>query len=138
MEPAGRVHACLFGSVWSHGCLRGLDVEISDTAGPKSDLRNPCRCCDADDSVVGACAAAGLVIGGITMGLASKFSYLVFAIAGDNLYLSVCVAAAVTLLLGLGMPTPSAYILAAVLISPVLYDLGLPTLPSQLFCSILP
>jgi TRAP transporter 4TM/12TM fusion protein len=84
--------------------------------------------------VVGACAAAGLVIGGITMtGLASKFSYLVFAIAGDNLYLSVCVAAAVTLLLGLGMPTPSAYILAAVLISPVLYDLGLPTLPSQLF-----
>ena len=84
--------------------------------------------------VVGACAAAGLVIGGITMtGLASKFSYLVFAIAGDNLYLSVCVAAAVTLLLGLGMPTPSAYILAAVLISPVLYELGLPTLPSQMF-----
>ena len=84
--------------------------------------------------VVGACAAAGLVIGGITMtGLASKFSFLVFTIAGDNLYMSVIVAAVVTILLGLGMPTPSAYILAAVLISPVLYDLGLPTLPAQFF-----
>ena len=84
--------------------------------------------------VAGACAAAGLVIGGITMtGLASKFSHLVFLIAGDSLYLSVLVAAAVTLLLGLGMPTPSAYILAAVLISPVLYKLDIAVLPAQMF-----
>ena len=84
--------------------------------------------------VAGACAAAGLVIGGITMtGLASKFSFLVFVIAGDSLYLSVLVAAGVTLLLGLGMPTPSAYILAAVLISPVMYKLGIAVLPAQLF-----
>lgn len=84
--------------------------------------------------VAGACAAAGLVIGGITMtGLASKFSFLVFVIAGDSLYLSVLVAAGVTLLLGLGMPTPSAYILAAVLISPVMYKLGIDVLPAQLF-----
>ena len=84
--------------------------------------------------VAGACAAAGLVIGGITMtGLASKFSYLVFIIAGDSVYLSVIVAAAVTLLLGLGMPTPSAYILAAVLISPVLIGLQIPVLSAHLF-----
>ena len=84
--------------------------------------------------VAGACAAAGLVIGGITMtGLASKFSFLVFVIAGDSLYLSVLVAAGVTLLLGLGMQTPSAYILAAVLISPVMYKLGIAVLPAQLF-----
>ena len=66
-------------------------------------------------------------------GLASKFSFLVFVIAGDSLYLSVLVAAGVTLLLGLGMPTPSAYILAAVLISPVMYKLGIAVLPAQLF-----
>jgi len=66
-------------------------------------------------------------------GLASKFSFLVFVIAGDSLYLSVLVAAGVTLLLGLGMPTPSAYILAAVLISPVMYKLGIDVLPAQLF-----
>jgi len=89
--------------------------------------------------VAGACAAAGLVIGGITMtGLASKFSFLVFVIAGDSLYLSVLVAAGVTLLLGLGMPTPSAYILAAVLISPVMYKLVSQYCQRSCSCSISP
>src|SRR5690606_6183550 len=58
-------------------------------------------------AVAGACAAAGLVIGGITMtGLASKFSHLVFLISGADLFISLVVAAGLTILLGLGMPTP--------------------------------
>jgi TRAP transporter 4TM/12TM fusion protein len=85
-------------------------------------------------AVAGACAAAGMVIGGITMtGLASKFSTLVFMISGADVLLSLLVAAALTILLGMGMPTPSAYILAAVLISPVMQDLGIPTLAGHLF-----
>ena len=85
-------------------------------------------------AVAGACAAAGLVIGGITMtGLASKFSTLVFMISGADVLLSLLVAAALTILLGMGMPTPSAYILAAVLISPVMRELGIPTLAGHLF-----
>ncbi len=85
-------------------------------------------------AVTGACAAAGLVIGGITMtGLAGKFSHLVFMISGGNLFLSLVMAAALTVILGLGMPTPSAYIMAAVLIAPVMVDLGLDVLASHLF-----
>jgi TRAP transporter 4TM/12TM fusion protein len=85
-------------------------------------------------AVAGACAAAGLVIGGITMtGLASKFSTLVFMISGADVLLSMLVAAGLTILLGMGMPTPSAYILAAVLIGPVMQDLGIPTLAGHLF-----
>lgn len=84
--------------------------------------------------VAGACAAAGLVIGGITMtGLASKFGVLVFAISGQDVFISLVVAAALTLLLGLGMPTPSAYILAAVLIAPVMTKLNIPPLQGHLF-----
>lgn len=84
--------------------------------------------------ITGACAAAGLVIGGITMtGLASKFSHLIFLISGANLFLSLVLAGAVTILLGLGMPTPSAYILAAVLIAPVLNGLGVDLLAGHLF-----
>lgn len=84
--------------------------------------------------VAGACAAAGLVIGGITMtGLASKFGVLVFAISGQDVFISLVVAAALTLLLGLGMPTPSAYILAAVLIAPVMVKLQIPALQGHLF-----
>ncbi len=85
-------------------------------------------------AVTGACAAAGLVIGGITMtGLASKFGTLVFLISNQDVLISLIVAAGLTILLGLGMPTPSAYILAAVLISPVMQDLGIDLMAGHLF-----
>ncbi len=85
-------------------------------------------------SVAGACAAAGLVVGGITMtGLASKLGHLVFLVAGSSQFLSLLVAAGVTIVLGMGMPTPSAYILAAVLIGPVMQSIGIDTLPAHLF-----
>jgi len=73
--------------------------------------------------VTGACAAAGLVIGGITMtGLAAKFSYLVLLFGDGTLFPALIIGAIVTIILGLGMPTPSAYVLAAVLIGPVLVN----------------
>ncbi len=85
-------------------------------------------------AVTGACAAAGLVIGGITMtGLASKFGTLVFLISNQDVLLSLIVAAGLTVLLGLGMPTPSAYILAAVLIAPVMHSLGIDLMAGHLF-----
>jgi len=85
-------------------------------------------------AVAGACAAAGLVIGGITMtGLASKFSHLVFLLSGDNTFLSLVIAAGLTILLGLGMPTPSAFILAAVLVAPVIADLGISAMAGHMF-----
>jgi TRAP transporter 4TM/12TM fusion protein len=85
-------------------------------------------------AVTGACAAAGLVIGGITMtGLASKFSHLVFLLSGANIFLSLVLAAGLTILLGLGMPTPSAYILAAVLVAPVMASLGIDPMAGHMF-----
>ncbi|MDH3196128.1 MAG: TRAP transporter fused permease subunit, partial [Hyphomicrobiales bacterium] len=85
-------------------------------------------------AVTGACAAAGLVIGGITMtGLASKFSHLVFLLSGANVFLSLMLAAFLTILLGLGMPTPSAYILAAVLVAPVMAALKIDLMAGHMF-----
>lgn len=85
-------------------------------------------------AVTGACAAAGLVIGGITMtGLASKFSNLVFLLSGTNTFMSLVLAAGLTILLGLGMPTPSAYILAAVLVAPVMANLGIDPMAGHMF-----
>lgn len=84
--------------------------------------------------VVAACAAAGLVIGGISMtGLASKFADLVLLLAGGQSWGTIVTAAALTILLGMGMPTPSAYILAAVLVGPTLTGMGIPVLPANLF-----
>jgi len=84
--------------------------------------------------VVGACAAAGLVIGGLTMtGLAAKFADLVFLFAGDSTFMALLISALLAILLGMGMPTPSAYILAAVLVGPTLVKLGFSPMEGNLF-----
>lgn len=85
-------------------------------------------------AVAGATAAAGLVIGGITMtGLASKFAHIVYGLTGADHLLTVMVAAVLTILLGMGMPTPSAYILAAVLMGPLMKQTGIADLPGHMF-----
>lgn len=84
--------------------------------------------------VTAACAAAGLVIGGMAMtGLAAKFSSLILFASGDILFVALLVAAIVTILLGMGMPTPSVYILATVLVGPVLLKFGLSVLSANMF-----
>jgi TRAP transporter 4TM/12TM fusion protein len=84
--------------------------------------------------VAGACAAAGLVIGGLTMtGLAMKASNIVMLVAGSGMLPLLLLGAFITILLGMGMPTPSAYILAAVLVGPAFAAADLAVLPANMF-----
>ncbi len=84
--------------------------------------------------VAAACAAAGLVVGGISMtGLSGKLGLLIFQLAGDSVFLSLVLAAVIAILLGMGMPTPSAYIMSAVLTAPILVGLGMPLLSAHYF-----
>lgn len=84
--------------------------------------------------VAGATAAAGLVIAGITMtGLASKFAHIVYNMTDANQFMALAVGGMLTLILGCGMPTPSAYILAAVLMGPLMSQLGINLLAGQMF-----
>ena len=84
--------------------------------------------------VAGATAAAGLVIAGLTMtGLAAKFAHVIYAITDANQFIALLIGAALTIVLGLGMPTPSAYILAAVLMGPLMNQLHIDPLPGHLF-----
>ena len=84
--------------------------------------------------VAGACAAAGLVIGGLSMtGLGMKAANVIMTISGADPVITLMISAVVTIILGLGMPTPSAYILAAVLVGPALSKLGYPLLESHMF-----
>lgn len=85
-------------------------------------------------SVVAACAAAGLVIGGISMtGLGGKFADLVFLLAGESTVMVLIISAVLAIILGMGMPTPSAFILAAVLVGPTLTSLDFSLLQTNLF-----
>jgi TRAP transporter 4TM/12TM fusion protein len=84
--------------------------------------------------VAGATAAAGLVIAGITMtGLASKFAHVVYAMTEANTFMALVVGAMLTIVLGCGTPTPSAYILAAVLMGPLMAQLGIDVLAGHMF-----
>jgi TRAP-type uncharacterized transport system fused permease subunit len=81
-----------------------------------------------------ACAVAGLVVGSLTItDLAGKFSSLLFSFAPDLLPVVMLITAGVTLLLGMGMPTPAVYVLASVLAAPAMVNLGVPMLAAHLF-----
>jgi TRAP transporter 4TM/12TM fusion protein len=84
--------------------------------------------------VASACAAAGLVIGGIMFtGLGNKFTSLIFRATGGFKLVVMLFTAIVCILLGMGMPVPSAYVLTAAMAGPVLLQVGLPLLQSHLF-----
>lgn len=84
--------------------------------------------------VAAACAAAGVVIGvAAGTGLAGKLAGLVFQASGGAVLPALALTMLICILLGMGMPTPSAYVLTAVLAGPPLAILGLPTLSTHLF-----
>jgi TRAP transporter 4TM/12TM fusion protein len=85
-------------------------------------------------TVTAACAAAGFVIGGISMtGLAAKFAHLMSFVSGGNLLPALLLIAALSTLLGMGMPTPNVYILTAALTGPLLAQLGVGKMEAHMF-----
>ena len=81
-----------------------------------------------------ACAVAGLVIGTLSMtDLTGKISSAMFAMASGSYALTVGTAMLVTIVLGMGMPVPAVYALAAVLAAPALVSLGAEVLSAHLF-----
>ncbi len=81
-----------------------------------------------------ACAVAGLVVGTLAVtDLTGKISSALFALAAGNYLLTLLIATVVTIVLGMGMPTPAVYTLAAVLAAPALLALDVPLLPAHLF-----
>jgi TRAP transporter 4TM/12TM fusion protein len=84
--------------------------------------------------VVAATAAAGILVGTMGMtGVGGKFTGLLFEAAGETLFIALLITMVVCIVLGMGMPVPSAYILTAVVAAPALVRLGVPTLPAHLF-----
>jgi len=85
--------------------------------------------------LVGAVAAAGIVIGAIEISaLAGKFTLLINYLSFGLLVPTLILAAMFLVLLGMGMPTPAVYITGAALLAPVLRQhFNLPELQVHLF-----
>jgi TRAP transporter 4TM/12TM fusion protein len=92
------------------------------------------RACRTAMSLAVACALVGIVVGvasltGVTMTIADG----IFGLTGGALIPSLMITMVVTIILGMGLPTTAAYVLAAISAVPVLTRLGIPELPAHMF-----
>ena len=85
-------------------------------------------------SVAVACAAAGIVIGAVTItGVSIGFTQFVVELAQNQLVLALILTALASLILGLGLPTTPAYIVTVALLVPALMKLGAPAPAAHMF-----
>jgi len=87
-----------------------------------------------------ATAAAGIIVGIVSLGLGSMITHIVEAISSGNVFILLFITAIASLILGMGLPTTATYIVMASLTAPIivtlgsLYGLTIPLLASHLFC----
>lgn len=85
-------------------------------------------------SVIAAVACAGVAIGAIMLsGVGAKFTYVVVQLAQGNLFLTLILSALAATVLGMGLPTVAAYIIAASLLAPSITQLGVEPFAAHMF-----
>jgi TRAP transporter 4TM/12TM fusion protein len=91
-------------------------------------------------SVALACAAAGIIVGVVNMGIGSMIALIVETLAMGNIYILLLITALASLLLGMGLPTTATYIVMASLTAPIIVEVGslynfiIPIMAAHLFC----
>ena len=75
-------------------------------------------------SVGVATAAAGIVVGVVTMGLGGLVTDIIDTLSMGNLYMMLGIVAICSLILGMGLPTTANYIVMASLTAPALVTLA--------------
>ena len=84
--------------------------------------------------VVPLLVCANIIISLINItGIGVKLSEFILAVAGQNEFLALILAAVVTLILGMGVPTTAAYLLAAAVIAPSLKMMGFEAIAVHMF-----
>jgi TRAP transporter 4TM/12TM fusion protein len=79
-------------------------------------------------------AVAGIMIGMIMLtGIGVKLGGILAALTGGNLLLSLMLCAALSTILGCGMPALPAYVITAAIMAPVLGNLGVATIVAHFF-----
>ena len=71
-----------------------------------------------------AVAAAGIIVGVVTLGLGGIITEVIEILSGGNFILILIITAIASLILGMGLPTTANYIVMATLTAPVIVTLG--------------
>lgn len=81
-----------------------------------------------------ACASAGVALSSVSLtGIGQKLVSLVLVFSGNTPLLALFLVMVVSLVLGMGLPTTGAYILASALGVPILAQLGYPLISAHMF-----
>ena len=79
-------------------------------------------------------AAAGIIIGALNYsGVGFTLTLVLLHLAGESLWGLLVLAAVVSIILGMGMPTVGVYILLATLVAPALIKLGIAPMAAHMF-----
>jgi len=81
-----------------------------------------------------AVAAIGIIVGVMNLtGLGIRFSNMVLAFAGTNLFVALVLMALASLVLGMGLPTIPAYVIIVIIMGGAIEQLGVPKMLVHLF-----
>lgn len=80
------------------------------------------------------CALLGIVIKVVTMtGMAIIIPQIVRSFCGNNLVLLLVMTGFISIILGMGLPAATSYVLVAIVIAPILIPLGVPMVTAHFF-----
>ena len=98
-------------------------------------LISPCeRAAQSGVSLIAAAACVGIILGVVTLtGIGGKLPSAILPLASTNLILALFFLMISTILLGMGLPSSVCYLLMAILVGPVLLDLGVVPLAAHFF-----
>ena len=104
--------------------LKGIDFLVS-----------PCkRAAQSGVSLIAAAACVGIILGVVTLtGIGSKLPSTLLPLAATHLMLALFFLMISTIILGMGLPSSVCYLLMAILVGPVLLDLGVVPLAAHFF-----
>lgn len=84
--------------------------------------------------VVPLLVCANIIVSLITLtGIGVNISEIIIGLSGNNSFLALALAAIVALMLGMGVPTPAAYLLSAAVVAPSLIRMGFNPIASHMF-----
>ena len=79
-------------------------------------------------------AAAGMVVGALSVsGISFGLTLQLIALSGGSLFVLLLLTAVISIILGMGMPTVSVYVLTATLIAPSLIKLGVTPMAAHMY-----
>ena len=109
--------------------------DISDVREGADFLITPCRrAAQSGVSLIAAAACVGIILGVVTLtGVGSKLPSTLLPLAATNLILALFFLMISTIILGMGLPSSVCYLLMAILVGPVLLDLGVVPLAAHFF-----